>query len=163
MQSSSLLGNTGSKTPSQRKIGPSTTVLAPSKLWRQCCKPPPLQPFQWTQQQQEEPVDSSETEVFPSCQGHKSPFSSHPSCLSQGLLTEVAVLCYPIPGGPAGWLSTPKVHSSPFGLCCHLHSSFSPSSKYNRAVWHLAHEATSRIELYDHKAKILSGSWDASL
>lgn len=33
MQSYSLLGNTASKTPSQRKIGPSATVLVPSKLW----------------------------------------------------------------------------------------------------------------------------------
>lgn len=50
-------------------------------------KSPPLQPFQWTQQQREEQVKSPGTEVFLSCQGHRSPFSSHPSCLSQALIT----------------------------------------------------------------------------
>lgn len=124
---------------------------------------PLLQPFQGTQQQREEPVESPDTEVFPSCQGHRSPFSSRPSCLSQGLFTEVGLLCYPIPEGSAGCPSTPKEHSRPFVPCCHLHSSFSPSSKYNRTAWLFAYKAMTRVELYDHRVKILSRSLDAFL
>lgn len=135
----------------------------PQNSGRHWCKSPPLQCFHWTQQQQEESVKSPDSEVFPSCQGHSSPFSSHPSCLSQGLFTGVGLFCYPIPEGSAGWLSTPKEHSRPFGLGWHLHSSFSPSNKYNRTAWLYAHEAMSRVELYEHRVKILSGSLDASL
>lgn len=162
MQSSSLLGNTPSKTPSQRKIGPKCHSIGFSKLWEALVQVTLSAAL---------PLDTTaarRTSQIPWHWGFPILPRTQESILFSSQLPVTRTVhwgesvVFPIPEGSAGWLSSPKEHSKTFGLCCHLHSSLSPSGKYNRTAWLFAHEAMSRVELYDHRVKIFSRSFDAS-
>lgn len=130
MQSSSLLGNTTSKTPSWREIGPTVAAFAPSKLLEALVQIIPSVVLSLDTAALRSPCQVSWHWGLPlPWQGHSSPFASHPSCLSQGPFTAVGLLCSPASEGSSGWLSTPKEHSGPFGLCCHIRSYFSTAIK----------------------------------